>query len=65
MFRTFTRTPEMTRMKFGFLLREIVQHFMNKTESTLHPDRSLWLYSAHDYSITSLLDALGVYDVSF
>lgn len=65
MLRTFTRTPEMTRLKVGFLLREMFQHFRSKSKSTLDPDRKLWFYSAHDYTISSLLDALGLYDVRF
>lgn len=58
-----TSTTEMKRLKSGFLLKEILDRFKNKTLSTLSPDRSLFLYSAHDTTIAAMLNSLGVFDV--
>lgn len=59
-----TRTPEMIRLKFGFLLQEILNRFMSKVQSTLQPDRVLWFYSGHDLTISNILNIFGLY-VSF
>lgn len=58
---SFTQTPEMSRLKFGFLLREILDRFSDKIQSKLMPDRKLWFYSGHDLTIVSLLNIMGVY----
>lgn len=48
-------TREMSRLKSGFLLREIVQRFNSKIEGSLQPNRTLWLYSAHDRTLKNML----------
>lgn len=58
-----TSTTEMKRLKSGFLLKEILDRFKNKTISILSPDRSLWIYSSHDTTIAAMLNSLGVFDV--
>lgn len=60
---TSTGTRQMARLKQGFLIKEIFQHFFEKIESTLEPDRTLWIYSAHDYVIASVLNIFGLYKV--
>lgn len=62
---TNTSTPELARLKAGFLFRQILEHFSQKIESTLKPDRSLWFYSAHDSTITSVLNSIGLFEVLF
>lgn len=62
---TNTSTPELARLKAGFLFRKILEHFSQKIESTLKPDRSLWFYSAHDSTITSVLNSIGLFEVLF
>lgn len=62
-FQIFTQTPEMKKLKSGFLLKEILDRFSNKTKSILSPDRSLWLYFAHDITITNMLNSLGLFKV--
>lgn len=42
----------MSRLYSGFLLREIVERFKMKIEEVLKPNRTLWLYSAHDETLT-------------
>lgn len=59
-----TATTELKRLKSGFLLRDILTRFTNKTLSKLTPDRSLYIYSGHDTTIASFLNTLGVFDVS-
>lgn len=63
-FKTYTDTPQMARLISGFLFKEILQQFSNKINGTLNPDRSLWIYSAHDFTITNMLNALGLYEVT-
>lgn len=62
-FRIFTSTVEMKRLKSGFLLKEILNRFTNKTQQTLSPDRFLWMYFAHDNTIANMLNSLGLYKV--
>lgn len=62
-FESFTHTTEMKKAKAGFLIKEIFNRFKNKTLNLLHPDRSLWIYSAHDNTIINVLNALNVYQV--
>lgn len=63
-FPTYTRTNEMKKLRSGFQLKEILDRSRNKTLSTLTPDRSLWMYSAHDVTIANVLDSLGLFEVS-
>lgn len=62
-YRMFTVTTEMKKLKSGYLLKEILDRFTNKIQLTLSPDRSLWMYFAHDITITNMLNSLGVFEV--
>lgn len=64
-FVTDTSTPLMARLKVGFLLRELLNHFSQKIKSKMVPDRSIWLYSAHDTTIAPILNSIGLFKVSF
>lgn len=64
-FRVPTGTKQMARLKSGFLIKEIFEHFEQKINSTLQPDRSLWFYSAHDFTIADTLNSLGLFEVIF
>lgn len=61
---TFVGTREMSRLYSGFLLREIVKRFILKIDGALKPNRILWMYSAHDETLTGFLNLLGLFDVS-
>lgn len=61
-FQVLTNTPELARLKIGFLLREILDRLDQKIESKLSPDRSLWIYSAHDTTIANVLNSLGLFE---
>lgn len=64
-------TNEMARLRSGFLLKEILEHFMQKLNSTQsdRPDRlysddiNFWLYSGHDFTISNLLRSLDLFKV--
>lgn len=58
-----TITPELARLKAGFLVREMLDRFTQKIGSTLTPDRSVWIYSAHDTTIAGVLNALQLFEV--
>lgn len=58
-----TSTTKMKRLKSGFLLKEILDRFNNKSLSTLSPNSSLYIYSAHDITLAAMLNSLGVFDV--
>lgn len=64
-FQTLTRTSKMARLSTGFLIREIFERCSQKIQSTLLPDRSLWIYSAHDTTIAGVLDSFGLFEVIF
>lgn len=56
-------TTELNKLKGGFLFKEILDRFTNKTQSTLSPDYSLYIYSGHDVTIAALLSCLGLFNV--
>lgn len=58
-----TRTTEMQKLRIGFLLKEMLEHFSKKINSTLSPDRSMWMYFAHDSTIANILNSFGLYEV--
>lgn len=64
-FKLETNTPQLARLKYGFLIKEIFEHFAKKVEGTLEPNRSLWLYSAHDFTVSGVLNSLGMFEVTF
>ena len=63
-FTIFARTTEMKKLRSGYLLKEILDRSTNKSMSTLAPDRSLWMYFAHDNTLADMLNSLGLYEVS-
>lgn len=63
LFSMFTPTPQTKKIKSGYLLKEILDRFTNKTLGTLSPDRSLWIYFAHDVTISNMLNSLGLFKV--
>lgn len=58
-----SNTRELARLKSGPLIKEMIEHFAEKINSTLKPDRSLWLYSGHDFTISNLLNSLNLFEV--
>lgn len=62
-YKTYADTPELARLKSGFLLKEMFEHISQKVSGTLKPNRSLWLYSGHDLTILNMLNSLGLFEV--
>lgn len=62
-FEIFTPTIETQRIKSGYLLKDILDRFKAKTQSTLSPDRKLFLYFAHDITLSNMLNTLGLFEV--
>lgn len=62
-FKTKTGTPELARFNAGFLIRDILDRCSEKIQQSLSPDRSMWIYSAHDTTIANILNAFGQFDV--
>lgn len=60
-FASKTFTPLLARLKSGPLLKEILNHFLNKTRGKLSPNRNVFIYSAHDTTIANILNTLGVF----
>lgn len=61
----YTATDEMKKFFSGFLLKEILDRFSSKLESTLLPNRDLWMYFAHDLQLQYMLNSLGIDTVSY
>lgn len=59
-----TYTPAMARFRAGFLLKEILQRSYNKSISYKPLTQKLWIYSGHDMTISNILNAMGLFDVS-
>lgn len=62
-FTIFARTNDMKKIRSGYLLEQILDRSTNKTMSQLSPDRSLWIYFAHDDTIADLLSSPNLYEV--
>lgn len=58
-----TATKKLARLKSGFLLKEMLEHFSDKINGKLNPDRSLWLYSSHESALANMLNSLGLFEV--
>lgn len=54
----------MARLKYGFLLKDILDRCQAKYDLTLEPDRSAWIYVGNDFTLSGLLNILGLYNVS-
>jgi lysosomal acid phosphatase len=53
-------TTEMARLDVGPLINTMIKHMEDKMDGTLK--QKMWIYSAHDTTISSLLKALQVFD---
>lgn len=64
-FKIPTITTELARLRYGFLIQDILDRFSAKIGSTLSPDRNIWIYSGHDTTLAGVLNALQLFEVSF
>lgn len=62
LFKSQTLTPEMARLKMGFLLRDILTQFDGKAKNQPGTPQ-IQMYSGQDYTIASMLSGLNLIDV--
>lgn len=60
----FRGTPQLVRIRIGFLIRDMLERFSQKIDGNLDPDRVLWMYSAHSSTMGTLLNGLGAAGVN-
>lgn len=60
-FRTYSMTPELFRYKYGYLIREILDHCTAKMNGKLSPNRTMFIYSAEDTNIASILNIFSLF----
>lgn len=63
--KIYASTPQLARLSSGFLLKEMLERFSRKINSTLKPDRSIWFYSTHYFTLSNLLNSLGLFEQVF
>ncbi|XP_030388049.1 venom acid phosphatase Acph-1 [Scaptodrosophila lebanonensis] len=55
-------TPELRKLKGGFYLDHMYEQMQARANGNLEPsDRRMFLYCAHDWTVTNILSALGVW----
>ncbi|CAG2065580.1 unnamed protein product, partial [Timema podura] len=55
-------TKELQKVAIGSFLNEMVVNMVAKKNGTLSPDRKMFLYPGHDYTISDTFLALDIYD---
>lgn len=59
-------TPELVRLRSGFLIKDILERTAKKINGTLEPkERSLYMYSAHSSTLATMLNGFGLNEVFF
>lgn len=59
-----THTHELKRLKGGPYVKEVISHIDDFVKGTMEPKkRKVFMYSAHDTTISSILNTLNVFDV--
>ncbi|XP_049781921.1 prostatic acid phosphatase-like [Schistocerca cancellata] len=61
-FKLPTLTKEMKRLKGGPFVKEVITHMLLKVNSSLVPDRKIFMYSAHDDTLSAILNTLHIYN---
>lgn len=56
----FSETSFMRRVKGGSLVTQIVDNMIKKRNKLLSPNRSLFIYSAHDLTLVNVMYALNI-----
>jgi len=62
-FKIMTYTEELKRLRMGPLLGEIVSNMKGRVEKKLDSRKKLFVYSAHDTTVASLLNTLDVFNM--
>lgn len=61
-FTIATATPLLARLKVGPLIKQIMTNMFSVMASNESKDLALSVYSGHDLTVGSILNALGMYD---
>lgn len=56
-----TATPTLKKLSAGFLLKKILDDSFAKQNGTLSDERKIFLYSAHEWNVATMLRALNVF----
>lgn len=59
-FKLLVSTAELTKFRFGYLLKDILDRSSSKCAGTLNPNRKIWMYSSHDTALFSILGGLRI-----
>lgn len=62
-YKAHVATTEMKMFRSGYLLKEMLDRFTNKTQSILSPDRVFWMYMAHDSVVAFMMQTLQIFTV--
>ncbi|CAL8111037.1 unnamed protein product [Orchesella dallaii] len=60
-FKMITYTTEMKRLKGGPLIKEFIQHMKDRISGNMDKRRKLFMYSAHDTTVATVLNSLDLY----
>ncbi|XP_055305423.1 prostatic acid phosphatase-like [Sitodiplosis mosellana] len=66
--QSFTHSTELKKLEAGYVIKDMLDRFRNKSQSLLKPNQSIWhgslhVYACHDLSIVNILNALNLYDL--
>ncbi|XP_031636631.1 prostatic acid phosphatase-like [Contarinia nasturtii] len=61
--QSYSQSTEMKKLEGGFVIKEMLDRFKEKSLDTLKPNRTLWIYSAHDLTFVNILNSLNVFDL--
>ncbi|KAJ3664867.1 hypothetical protein Zmor_000406 [Zophobas morio] len=56
-----TANPTLKKLSAGFLLKKILQDSVSKQNGTLSDERKVFLYSAHEFNVATMLRTLNVF----
>lgn len=62
-FKMITYTEKMKRFKGGPLIKEMLSNMDGRISGSLDSRRKLFMYSAHDTTVATFLNSLGVYEM--
>lgn len=58
----FTETPFMKKIKGGAIISELLDNMIRKRSGILMPERSIFIYSAHDVTLINLMRTMNIID---
>jgi len=58
-----TYTEQMKRLKGGPLIKEMIEHMNDRISGTLDKRRKLFMFSAHDTTVSTFLNSLDIYNM--